>query len=333
MRQPSPRSKRIRLTLVAALAACSSLVVAAPALAQEGPECPPSRCAPPGHVFGDPVVTISSASYRQLPNTKGGFGDGRLSVQGVINPQGRPGEWVFQYSSKPDFVSAFGGPCGTHSGSFSGTIETYDSADHPVSASVNGSESHPSMKPECWISPQSQPSPLYVRLTYIPDRLRSHSDRTYPATNGCGGSGTPMAGTAPPPCYSNTLVVPFEFKQPGDGSSDKQLITALRGSLVPKGAAAKIGSILKKGFSTASFNAPSAGTAGVTWRAKKVVVAKGTSVSRAGKTTIKVKLTKRGKALLRRAKRARKRVKLKATGSFKPRGQSKVSTSRTITLK
>jgi len=46
-----------------------------------------------------------------------------------------------------------------------------------------------------------------------------------------------------------------------------------------------------------------------------------------------VKLTKRGKTLLRRAKRARKRLKLKATGSFKPSGGSKVSTSRTITLK
>lgn len=176
------------------------------------------------------------------------------------------------------------------------------------------------MKPECWLNPQSQPSPLYVRLQYRPDRLRSHSDRTYPATNGCGGPGTPMPGPAPPPCFSNTLVVPFE--QPGAEPSERQVITALRGSLAPKGAAAKIGSILKKGFSAARFNAPGAGSAGVTWRAKKVVVAKGTrTVSRAGQTTIKVKLTKRGKAVLRKAKRARKRLTLKATGSFKPSGE------------
>lgn len=67
-----------------------------------------------------------------------------------------------------------------------------------------------------------------------------------PGAGGGGGSDDPGAGG-------------------GGGSSDGQLITALRGSLAPMGAAAKIGSILKKGFSTASFNAPSAGSAGVTW--------------------------------------------------------------------
>lgn len=303
------------------------------------PPCPHAFCAPPGHVFGNPVVTIKSASYRQLPNTKGVFGDGRLSVHGVINPQGRPGSWGFQYSSKPNFVSAFGGGCGTHAGDFNGRIDTYDSADHPVSASPAGSASHPSMKPECWISPQSQPSPLYVRIWYHTDNVTYSDGYTYPETNGCGGPGQQVPGPPLPSCHSNTLVVPFEFKP---GGSKKQLITALRGSLAPKGAAAKIGAILKKGFSPARFKAPSAGGAGVTWTlpasgaraAKKVVVAKGTKkVSRAGKTTIKVKLTKRGKALLKQAKRARKGLKLKATGSFKPRGGSKVSTSRTIKLK
>jgi len=53
----------------------------------------------------------------------------------------------------------------------------------------------------------------------------------------------------------------------------------------------------------------------------------------AGMATLRVRLTTKGKALLKNAKRARKRVELTAKGTFTPRGGLKVTKLRTISLR
>jgi hypothetical protein len=135
---------------------------------------------------------------------------------------------------------------------------------------------------------------------------------------------------------SDRLAIQFIDKKCGTG------VVALLNALKPSGAA-KIGAILKAGAYPARFLAPSAGTATTVWTAaaagagaaatrRPVIVAAGsTKVRKAGKTVIKVRLTTKGKALLRNAKRTG--VKLTAKGSFKPKRGKKLSTVAKFTLK
>ncbi|HEY2636909.1 MAG TPA: hypothetical protein VGI54_05935, partial [Solirubrobacteraceae bacterium] len=65
-------------------------------------------------------------------------------------------------------------------------------------------------------------------------------------------------------------------------------------------------------------------------RAKRIVVARGSaSRSSAGSKTVRVKLTKAGRALLRKAKR----VKLTLVATFRPTHGQAVTSRRTVTLK
>jgi hypothetical protein len=120
--------------------------------------------------------------------------------------------------------------------------------------------------------------------------------------------------------------------------------TAVAAALTPGGPAAKIGAIIKTGAYPAAIKAPSAGTAGIAWyqvpagahiaSAKKpVLVASGTkTLSKAGKVTIKVKLTAKGKAMLKKVKKGHK-LKLTGKGSFTPTGGKKTTKLKSFTLK
>ncbi len=134
------------------------------------------------------------------------------------------------------------------------------------------------------------------------------------------------------------------YTVPG-GASKKTILTAITGALTPKGKAAKIAAILKAKGYPAKFTAPSAGTATIAWyqvpkgahvaKAKKkpVLVAKGTKkTTKKGKTVVKVKLTKKGKALLKKVKKHHK-LKLTTKGTFKPKGGKTVSKKKAISLK
>ncbi len=119
---------------------------------------------------------------------------------------------------------------------------------------------------------------------------------------------------------------------------------ALAAALAPGGPAASIASILKAGSYPATFEAPGAGKAQVAWyqgspsarlaRAQKsLLVAKGAKTfTKAGKATIKIKLTHKGKALLGKVKKGQK-LALTAKGSFTPKGGKKTSKQKRFTLK
>jgi large repetitive protein len=113
--------------------------------------------------------------------------------------------------------------------------------------------------------------------------------------------------------------------------------------LLPSGKAARIGTLLKFGLFKQRFRAPEAGTEVVKWyflppgaklakaskKAQPVLVASGTIVFRvAGSAEMKIRLSSRGKALLKRSKRLR----LTATSTFTPVGEPAVTTSAAFQL-
>jgi hypothetical protein len=113
--------------------------------------------------------------------------------------------------------------------------------------------------------------------------------------------------------------------------------------LLPGGKAARIGALLKSGLFKQRFRAPEAGTEVVKWyflppgaklakaskRPEPVLVASGSIVFEiAGSVEMKIRLSSRGKALLRRSKRLR----LTATSTFTPAGQPAVTVSASFQL-
>lgn len=68
-------------------------------------------------------------------------------------------------------------------------------------------------------------------------------------------------------------------------------------------------------------------------KAKPILVASGTKTfTKRGKATIKVKLTKTGRPLLKKVKKGHK-LKLTAKGSFTPKGGKKITRLKAISLK
>jgi hypothetical protein len=117
-------------------------------------------------------------------------------------------------------------------------------------------------------------------------------------------------------------------------------------ALNPSGPAAKIAAILKAGAYPALVAAPGAGKAQIVWsyipgggkaaraaKSKSVLVASGAKrFTKKGKGTLKVKLTARGKALLRKVGKGHT-LKLTATGSFTRKGGKKTSSTKVFSLK
>ena len=110
-------------------------------------------------------------------------------------------------------------------------------------------------------------------------------------------------------------------------------------TLSPKGKPAKIAAILKHGGYSLSFKAPSAGKLTYSWylvpkgahlsAAKPVLIASGSAGFRKlGPVTIAIKLTPKGKTLLKQ----HKKVKLTAKGTYTPTGSNLVSATKSFVL-
>jgi hypothetical protein len=155
---------------------------------------------------------------------------------------------------------------------------------------------------------------------------------------------------ARPETVTATVVGPAQIKALVAGTID-----------VPP-AAAKLRSILAAGGYVASFNAPTAGTLGVSWTAsahgRRVTVATGASVARQfGRRSVPIELTTAGRALLyasaypprpkpKKSKPSSKKHKhralpapkprpltITATATFTPAGKTSVIVGRRITLR
>jgi hypothetical protein len=125
------------------------------------------------------------------------------------------------------------------------------------------------------------------------------------------------------------------------GPTPAQIRAALAQVLTPKGKAAKIGALLKKGGYEVSFRAPGAGRLVIDWYlvppgahpkkgVRPTLVATASIVFHgAGQAKLKIALTSAGRRLLRRSNV----VKLLAKDTYTPAGEGSVTVTRTFTVR
>jgi len=165
------------------------------------------------------------------------------------------------------------------------------------------------------------------------------------------GAPPPGGGSEPPPSKtggSNNSNNSSNGTPGGGGTlsatsnlpSGSQILGALASSLVPTGKEARIAALRKHGGYKLTFLAPSAGQLVIGWyqvpkgahisRPKPLLLASGkANASKSGRLTIVIKLTAKGRALLKHGGK----LKLTAKGTFTPVGGRAVSATRTFTLR
>lgn len=160
-------------------------------------------------------------------------------------------------------------------------------------------------------------------------------------SNGCPSAPPPSPPAAAPSQPPATNLPPSGGREPAQperstpaAPSTKVIRARLAKAIAPRGKAAKIGALRKKGRYTASFAAPTAGSARISWylpkNGKLRLIANGRRTFSAGQAAgVSVRLTKAGKQALKRATR----LKIIVRGSFTPKGQRPVSTSRRLALR
>ena len=125
------------------------------------------------------------------------------------------------------------------------------------------------------------------------------------------------------------------------GPTASQIRAALLAILGAHGKNASIKSLLKHGGYSVSFNAPGAGQLVISWYAtprgatsakakKPVLIASArASFQNAGPANVKIKLTRKGRALLKHSKR----LKVNDKASFTPTGQPSTNASKSFSIK
>jgi hypothetical protein len=160
-----------------------------------------------------------------------------------------------------------------------------------------------------------------------------------PATEANFDTGPAVMASPTPPTTSPSPPKPAT----PPGPSRAQVKAALAAVLSPRGAQARIAKLLHNAGYTFTFDAPSTGKLVIDWyyvtkpsrtsnhpKPRKVLVASASqSIKKAGPVTVKVKLTPRGRSLLKHANRQRLTVQAR----FTPMGESTTTSSKIITLK
>jgi hypothetical protein len=138
---------------------------------------------------------------------------------------------------------------------------------------------------------------------------------------GCGNPGNPVACGGPvPPCSTCG---------PSPGGSLRDQLNALLTSEAKALGKLKIRGLMKKGLKL-TFSAPGPGTLGVKLARKSTVLASARHTYKsAGKATLTLRLSKKGKKALRRARSA----KLTLSISFTPKGGKATTVKKSVTLK
>lgn len=155
---------------------------------------------------------------------------------------------------------------------------------------------------------------------------------TTPPPEGPGGGVSSPVSSAPPPTPSPPRPV-------HGGPTRAQIRAALLRLLTPRGRPARIAALLHRSSYAVRFTAPSTGKLEIDWyrvvagrhhRRQRILVASArVSVKRAGTVTARVRLTRRGRALLRNAPSLR----LTADARFTAIGQPTVQVSRPFVLR
>lgn len=279
------------------------------------------------------------------------------TMHAIVNPHGQSVSYEFQWSYYADFrryqgSQTVGGQCyenkpvsdgrggfvgGGPGGIAGANAEGYpDHSDHFVSC-------RPATPDEGAFLTPGAPT-IHVRIAVSQVQECSPTANSYPqctilpAPRFTFGEDRPV-GAGEPPAPS-----PFED---GDGDTQGEEYNPeiasenVAEALLPYGKAARIGAILKAGAYPARFYAPRPGKQQIAWyfvpkgarvaaKKKPVLIASGSKVAtKAGAVVVKVKLSKKGKRALRKAKR----LKLTAKGTFTPDEGEKLTLKVPITLK
>ena len=172
-----------------------------------------------------------------------------------------------------------------------------------------------------------------------------------PATEAKFDSGAPVTASPTPPTTSPgppTPAAPPQAATPRrpatpPGPSKAEVKAALAAVLSPRGAQARIAKLLHHAGYTFTFDAPSTGKLVIDWyyvtkpartsnnpKPRKVLIASASqSIKKAGQTKVNVKLTPRGRSLLKHANRPRLTVQAR----FTPMGESTTTSSKIIALR
>ena len=144
----------------------------------------------------------------------------------------------------------------------------------------------------------------------------------------------PNVATAP------TYPIPTPDPTP-DQLAEEEVLEALE-SLGRPPAGTTVRSLLAEGGTVLTFRAPSAGALSVVWSLESGAVASAKRVPlatarktlpAAGKTKVRLRLTKAGRKALKRAKRSKRAVKVLSRAGFTPLGGTKTTTSKRFKLR
>ena len=163
---------------------------------------------------------------------------------------------------------------------------------------------------------------------------------------------TPAAGSGSgAPAANPTYVPPGTTTAPGEtapttseGTTSEEAGTtypstatirsALERALTPSGRRARIRALLKAGYYRTRFAAPGAGTVKIKWYSGRTVIAAGSARPTAtGEARFKLRLSRKGKAILRKAKRAGKSVRVTGKGNFAAANRAGIAAKRRFRLK
>jgi hypothetical protein len=205
-----------------------------------------------------------------------------------------------------------------------------------ITAPANGAQLTLGQVVDASYSCQDPPGGVGIASCAGPVATGSSVDTSTPGTHSFTVTATDVNGLTAVTTSTYTVL-----RSTAVGPTVAQVKAALSSVLKPRGRAAKIGRLLRNGGYSFSFTAPSAGRLVIDWylvangahgaKAKKPVLVASASVvlHNAGKVTIKVSLTGKGRKLLKHAKR----VKLTAKATFTPTGGTPTSRAATIKLK
>jgi hypothetical protein len=297
---------------------------------------------------GSSPVSVSASVTGLTANTTYHFRISATNAGGT----GKGADQTFKTLPNPPTVITGAALSATHSAIFNATVNPNGAVVSDCHFDYGPTLSYGSSAP-CTSPPGSGTSAVAVVafIAGLSENIIYHF-RVSATNPGGTGKGSDQTFTTAP-----TLIIPAlgggtsgEGASPGEGSSggssgvkSARIAALLAGQLTPSGKTAKIAALLKSGAFTVAFKALEAGTVVIDWyqippgarlakkaRPKPVLVASGEMTFSAARTaTVKIRLTAKGKQLLKHAKH----IKLTAKGTFTPTGKAPVTALRTFVLK
>jgi hypothetical protein len=184
---------------------------------------------------------------------------------------------------------------------------------------------------------------VFVRVYALRPNTLYH-ERLVAVGEGGTGAGTDQTFTTLPEEVSSgpAKQIPSSGTDTTKTTGSSNVLGSLAERLIPTGAEARIGALLRNDGYRLRFSAPEAGTLKLTWfqpsqrvrgrahsRTPEVIVATGSiTVNAAGMATLKIKLTAAGRSLLKHTSR----IKLSTTTVFTPAGGTPTKSSGSFTL-